>query len=175
MGHFLNGGGEKAYFARTQFINTHLLGGEDAHPVHLVFRAGVHHFDALAFFQFAVDNADQHHDAKIGVIPAVHQQRLKRLVRLALWRRQGFDQGFQNLFNALAGLGRGFNSFRGINADHVFNLFAYPVGFCRRQVDLVQYGDNFMVIVDGLINIGESLSLDALAGVHHQKRSFAGI
>ena len=43
-----------------------------------------------------------------------------------------------------------------------------------RQVDLVQHRHDLVVVVDGLVDVGQGLGLDALAGVHHQDRALAG-
>ncbi len=61
------------------------LGAEHADAVDLVIGAGAHHADLVwPFLQHAVDDAHQHDDAEIGVVPAVDQQRLQRRGRVAL-------------------------------------------------------------------------------------------
>ena len=72
------------------------LGREHADAVDVVGGVGAHHADALALFHHAVDDAHQHHDAEIGVVPAIDQQRLQRRVAVALRRRQAGDDGFQH-------------------------------------------------------------------------------
>ena len=57
------------------------LGREHADAVDVVGRVGAHHADALALLQRAVDDAHQHDDAEIEVVPAVDQQRLQRARR----------------------------------------------------------------------------------------------
>ncbi|MEN3347883.1 MAG: GTP-binding protein LepA, partial [Bradyrhizobium sp.] len=59
-------------------------------------------------------------------------------------------------------------------ADDVFDLLAHPHGLAGRQVDLVQDRDDLVVVVDGLVDVGQRLGLDALARIHHQDRAFAG-
>ena len=62
----------------------------------------------------------------------------------------------------------------GVEPDHVLDLTAHLFRLRRRQVDLVQDRDHLMVVVERLIDIGESLRLDALARIDHQQRAFAG-
>ena len=62
----------------------------------------------------------------------------------------------------------------GVEADHVLDLLAHPVGLRRRQVDLVQDRHHLMMVVERLIDIGERLRLDALGRVDHQQRALAG-
>jgi hypothetical protein len=48
------------------------------------------------------------------------------------------------------------------------------VGLGGGQVDLVEDRDDLVVGVDRLVDVGERLRLDALAGVDHQQRALAG-
>ena len=81
-------GGEEADLAGPKRVPHLLLGAEDADAVDLVGAAGQHQPDALAFAERAVDDAHQHDDAEIGVVPAVDEQRLQRLRHVALGRRE---------------------------------------------------------------------------------------
>ena len=62
----------------------------------------------------------------------------------------------------------------GVDADHVLDLLLDALGLGGGQVDLVEDRDDLVVGVDRLIDVGERLRLDALAGVDHQQRAFAG-
>jgi hypothetical protein len=129
----------------------------------------------LALLQHAVDDAHQHDDAEIGVVPAVDQHRLERLGRVALARRRQLgDDRFQHLLDADAGLGRDQHGLGGIDADHLLDLLADALGLGGGQVDLVQDHDDLVVGVDRLVDVGQRLRLDALAGVDDQQRAFAG-
>ena len=88
VGHLLDRGGEEADLAGAELVGFDALGGEHADTVHIVGGAGPHHADALALFEHAIDDAEQHHDAQIGVVPAIDQQRLQRRRGVALGRRQ---------------------------------------------------------------------------------------
>ena len=74
----------------------------------------------------------------------------------------------QHLLDAEPGLGRNFQRIMGVEPDHVLDLLPHLFRLGRRQVDLVQDRDHFMVVVKRLIDVGESLGLDALARVDHQ-------
>ena len=47
-------------------------------------------------------------------------------------------------------------------------------GFRRGQVDLVQHRHDLVTGIERMIDVGQRLRLDALAGVDHQQRTFAG-
>ena len=174
VGDFLDRGGEKADLAGPELVELDALGREHADAVDLVGGVGAHHADALAFFQHAVDDAEQHDDAEIGVVPAVDEQRLERRRGIALGRRQPVHDGFQHFRHVLAGLGRDQDRVRGVEPDHVLDLLLDLVGLGGRQIDLVEHRNDLVVVVDRLIDIGERLRLDALRGVDHQQRALAG-
>ena len=59
------------------------------------------------------------------------------------------------------------------DTDDVFDFRADLFGFGGGEVDLVDHGHDFMVMLDRLIDIGERLRLHALRRVDHQQRAFA--
>ena len=134
-----------------------------------------HHLDFLALLQRAVENAHEHDDAEIGVVPAIDQQRLERRLFVALRRRQAGDDRLQNVGNADAGLGRNQHRLRGVEADHLLDLLLDALGLGGRKVDLVEDGHDLVAGVDRLIDIGERLRLDALRGVDDEQRPLAGL
>ena len=132
VGDLLDRGSEEADLARPEFAELDALGREHADAIDLVGRAGAHHADALALFQRAIDDAQQHDDAEIGVVPAVDQQRLERRRGVALGRRQARDDRFQHLRHVESGLGRDQDRVGGIEADHVLDLLLYLFSLGRR-------------------------------------------
>ena len=105
VGHLLDRGGEEADFARTQLVDRFLLGARHADAFELVDGIGGHQPHPHALLQHAVDDAHQHDDAEIGIIPAVNQQRLQRRIAVALGGRQAVNDGFENVRHAHTGLG----------------------------------------------------------------------
>ncbi len=174
IGHFLDGRGDEAKLAGAEFVHLNHLRREDAGAFHRIFRAGSHHADGLALFQHAINDAHQNDDAEIAVIPAVDQHGLERRIAVAfLWCGQLGDNGFQHVLDAEAGLGGNMHGLRSIDADHFLNLLFDALRLSSGQIDLVQHNHDFMVVVDGLIDIGQRLRFHALRGVHHKKRTFA--
>ena len=115
----------------------------------------------------------QDDDAEIGVVPAVDEQRLQGRRGIALRRRQPRHQRFQHPLDVEPGLGRDQHRVRGVEADHILDLLLDPVGLGGRQVDLVQDRHDLVPGGDRLVDIGEGLRLDPLAGVDHQQRALA--
>ncbi|KFB73579.1 MAG: hypothetical protein AW09_001152 [Candidatus Accumulibacter phosphatis] len=77
-------------------------------------------------------------------------------------RGNAFDDRFQDVLDAEAGLGRGQHGFGSVEADHVLDLLARLVRHRRRQIDLVQYRHDIDAEFDGRIAVGDSLRLDSL-------------
>ena len=174
VGHFLDLGGQESDLAGAQFADIRGLGFENADLVDLVGRAGLHHAHDLAGLKHAVEDANQHHDAQIGVVPRIDQQGFQGRGGVALRRRQAGDDGFQHIVDADAGLGAAKHRVRGVQADDILDLLAHPLGLGCRQVDLVEDRDDLVVVVDGLVDIGQGLGLDALGCIDHQDGAFAG-
>ena len=55
----------------------------------------------------------------------------------------------------------------------LFDLLANALGLRRRQIDLVDDRNDFQIVMQRQIGIGERLRLHALRRVHHQQRAFA--
>ena len=72
------------------------------------------------------------------------------------------DDGFQHVGNADAALGGDQHGLRGVEPDHFLDLLADALRLGGGKVDLVEHDDDVVIIVDGLIDIGQRLRLDAL-------------
>ena len=164
---------DEAHLAGVQHAGQQRLGREDADAVDLARGAARHHPHLHADLELAVDHAHQDDDAQVGVVPAIDQQRLGGGVGIALGGGQPLHDGFQHIADAKARFGRDHDGVAGVQADHVLDLLLHPVGLRRRQVDLVEDGDDLVVVVQRLIDVGERLRLDALAGIDHQDRALA--
>ena len=94
----------------------------------------------------------------------------------AAWEqgRQALHQRFQHGLDVEPGLGRDLDGVRGVDTDHVLDLFLHPGYVGGGQVDLVQDRDDLVVLLDGLIDVRKGLRLDTLTGIDHQDRAFAG-
>ncbi len=172
VAHLFDRGGEDANLARPKFVDVDHLRLQHGQLVQTVNGVGLHHADAVAFADDAIHDADHHDHAQVGVVPAVDQHRLERGVAVALWGGQAGDDGFKHVGNAKAGLCRDFDGVRGVQTDHVFDLLLDPIRFGGGQVDLVQNRHDFVAGIQRLIDVGQGLRLDALAGVDDQQRAF---
>ena len=56
----------------------------------------------------------------------------------------------------------------------LLDLRRVAVGVGRREVDLVERGDDLEVVLEGEVAVGERLGLDALRGVDDQDDALAG-
>ncbi len=172
--HLLDRGGDDADLAGAEAVHGHELRREIADALHLVGGLGAHHADLLALPERAVDDAHEHHDAEVIVVPAVDEHRLQRRFVIALRRRQAGDDRLQHALDVEAGLGRDRHGVGGVEADHILDLLLDPLRLGGGQVDLVEDGHDLMVGVERLVDICQRLRLDALAGVDDEQRALAG-
>ena len=129
--------------------------------------------DFLALADHAVDDADQDDDAEVGVVPAVDEHRLQRRAAVALGRGDALDDRVEHFLDADARLGAGHDRVRGVEPDHFLDLGADLFGLGGGEVDLVDDGDDLMVVLDRLVDVGERLRLDSLRRVDDEQRAFA--
>ena len=166
VGDFLDRSGDEAELAGAELVDGEHLRREHAGALDRIFGAGAHHADGLALFQHAIDDAHEDDDAEIGIVPAIDQHGLQRLGAVAFARRrQLVDDGFQHIRNAEAGLGGDQHGLARIDADDFLDLLADTLRLGGGKIDLVQNHDDLVVVVDGLVDIGQRLRLDALRGI----------
>ena len=82
--------------------------------------------------------------------------------------------GFENFFGADSFFGAGKDGVFRVQADDVFDLVLDARDFRARQIDFVDDGNDFEMMVQGQVGVGERLRFNSLRGIDHQKRSFAG-
>ena len=57
----------------------------------------------------------------------------------------------------------------------LLNLFAHAFRLGRRQIDLIDDGNNFKIVIQREVGIGQRLRFHTLRGVDHQQRAFASL
>ena len=80
----------------------------------------------------------------------------------------------EDLVDADAFFGRGQDAVFAGQADDALDLFAHDFGLGAGQIDLVDDRDDLEVVLDGQVDVGQRLRLDALGRVDHQQRALAG-
>ena len=89
-------------------------------------------------------------------------------------RRDALDDRVEQVGHAFAGLGRHADDLVGRDAEDRLDLAGVPVGIGRREVDLVQRGDDLEIVLERQVAVGERLGLDALGGVDDEHDTLAG-
>jgi len=141
---------------------------------HREFRPAGHHPDHISLMDSTLLDADIDDHAFVGVIIRVKNQRLQRLLRITLRRRNVVDNVLQNCFDVEAQLGRNSRGVHRRNPYYVLNFLCRFFRFGARQIDLVDDRDDLQPGVRRKIGVRQGLSLDPLGGVHHQNRALTG-
>ena len=149
------------------------LGRKDAKAENLVFLASIHQPDAVIEAYCAVNNAEEHYNALVAVIPGVKDKSLERGIDVAVRSGQPFNNGLKYFGDTQACLGRAFHGIRAVKADNVLYFFLDLFLMGGGQVDFVEDRDNFYILVHGQVDIAQGLGLDALGGIDYQKSPFA--
>jgi len=124
--------------------------------------------------QFAVLHTDVGDDAAVGVVDGIEDQRAGGGIGVAVRGGHVHDDLVEQVGHAFAGFAGDAQHVARLAADQTCDLLGMLVRFCGRQVDFVEHGDDGQIMVDGHIQIGQGLRLDALGGVDEQHRAFAG-
>ncbi len=173
--YLLDAGDQVADLADSEVVGPHRVGRDDPDLEHLVDGPGRHHLDPVAVRQPAIDDADVSDDSSVGVVDGVEDQCPRRRVRDSLRRRDRGHDLVEEYLHPLAGLGRHPEHVVGVAPDDVGELGCVPVGLSARQVDLVEHRDDVQIGVQGQIQVGQRLRLDALGRVDQQDGAVAGL
>ena len=150
------------------------LGGEYSNLRDLKFISAVHEANPVACLNYAVHYADIAQSTLVIIVIAVEYQRPERSFGIAHGSREvGNDTG-EHLLNVEACLCRYLRCIVRRNADDIVNLTDCVLGVCRRQIDLVNDGKDFEIVINGQVDVCKGLSFDALRGVNDENRAFAG-
>ena len=174
MPQFLDIGAEEAHFTGREFLHIHRVGGECPQSHDFVFAFRGHEPDAVAQTQSPVHDTEQYHNALIGIVPGIENQRFERSLRIALRGGESVDHRIQHLVDIQAGLGGNGNGIGAVQPYTFLNFRLDAVGIGARQIYFIQYGHDFMIMIQRQIDVGQRLGLYALSGVHHQQRTVAG-
>jgi hypothetical protein len=137
-------------------------------------RTRLHEPQPAAGLEVAVDHPDRRHDAPVGVVVGVEDERLEGSVGVAGRRRHPLDHGVEQLGHALPGLGADAQDLVGGDAQHLLDLGGVAIGVGGGQVDLVEGGDDLEIVLERLVRVGQGLRLDPLGGVDQQDHALAG-
>ena len=148
-----NVGVEIPHFTSHQFLRRRRLRCLIPAAFHIVRLAVAPEAHLLAQFQAPIDYAQQNDDTAVWIEPGIEDERPQRQVDIATRRRHQMHNGFQRFRNPDALLGAYQNRVLCIEPDQRFNLFANPLRFRGRQIDLVQDRNNLQVVLQRQIRV----------------------
>ena len=150
-----------------------LLAPEPAVPdlVHRVFVPGVHEPHPIAGGEGTVADPAREHDSAIDVVLRIEHQGLQRRLRLSGRGRQALHDPFEHPVDSDPVLRRDGRGGKGIEPEVPVNLLEHPVHVRRRKIDLVDHGQQFEVVLEGQIQVGDRLRLDPLGRVDDDDRA----
>ena len=158
--------GDLAGGVQLEFQGTHLFS--------IVLHAGVEEFDFVARPNRAVQDLEIGDDAAEGIEDRVENQRLQGGVGISFRSGNLVHNGIQDGRYALARTGRYLEDIFRRAAQQVAHLVRHHLHLRAFHIDFVQDGDDFQPVVDGQVEVGNGLGLNALRGIHHQQGALAG-
>ena len=162
-------------FTGGEFIAGNGFGGLVAEAFHFEGLAVGHELDFLAHFDASVDDTAEDDDAAVGVEPGIEDEDAQGRFGVTFGLGDEVDDGFENFLDTDAVFGGGEDGSTGVEADELFDLLADAFGLGGGEVDFVDNRDDFEVMVEGEVGIGEGLGFDTLGGIDDEEGAFAGL
>ena len=170
----LDAGDQIPHLSGAQLAARLALDLENPHLFDLVGGIVGHEADDVAGTNAAVEDPEVYHGAPERIVVRIEDQTTQRFVGIAARRRQLLHHRFENLIDADPFFGRCQDrSFR-VQPQIVRNLLTYPVDIGRGQVDFVDDRDDFQIVFQRQVEVGQGLGLDPLTGVDEQQCPLAG-
>ncbi len=170
----LDAGNDIAHVAGRDFARRIELELERADLLGLVFLSGIEELHLVALADRTVHDLEIGDDAAEGIEHGVEDEGLQGRFRIPLRGRDLVHDGVQHGRYALARAGGNAVHVLRVAAQQVAHLVRHQFRLCGIHVDLVQHRDDLQPVVDGLVQVGNRLRLDALGSVHHEQRPLAG-
>jgi len=133
-----------------------------------------HEAQLLAPAEAAVGDADVGDDAFVRVVLRVEDEGAQGGGGVATGRGHTLDDGVEERLAAGALLGGDEEDLVAGEADDLGDLLGDAVRLGGVEVDLVDDGDDGEVLVEGEVDVGEGLGLDALGSINDEEGAFAG-
>ena len=146
---------------------------QHANLVGIVLRAGIEKLNMVALADSAVHHTEVADNASVGVEHRVENQSLQGGIFVALRSRDALHNGVENLADTYTRAGRGTENLVVVATEQFDNLVFNLIDHCRLHIDLVDYGDNFEVVLQSKVEVRDGLSLNTLRSVYNQQRTLA--
>ena len=171
----LNGSGKIAYHTRSQLISRNKLSrSKGSHLCYGKLRTGGHKANIAALFNASFLNSTENDNPSIAVIEGVKYQCLKGILRTPFRCGKTMHHRFQYFFHIQTGFCGNLRCIHRFKTDYIFNFMGNQFRVCRRQIHLIDNRDNFQIMIQGKISVGQGLSLNSLGSIHHQNSAIAG-
>ena len=137
-----------------------------------MFVVGTHDQNFLTLFDLSVIDTYQSKGTQIVVEPAVVYQCFGRGVFISFGSGNAIDDGIEQFFDPQTGFGTGFECVGTVESDSLLYLLFDTIRFGGGEVDFVDDGNEFEIILEGDVDIGDSLCFDALGSIDDQQCAF---
>jgi len=147
---------------------------EDPYLIGIVLFFGGDELDQVPLADLPVDNLKIGDDPPEGVEHRIKNQRLQRSLGISLGWWYPLNNTTENFLHAHTGLSAGLNDIVGITSDQIDDLLRHPFGHGTIHIHLVHHRNDFQIVFQGKVEVGDGLRLDTLGGVNDEQGTFAG-
>ena len=163
-----------AYITSAELRAWHHIHLQYAYFVGIILLSCIEELYLVAFSNNAIHHLKVCDDASERIEYGIENKCLQWGVFVTYWVGYTFYDGIQNLLYTQACLGTGTDDVFTITSqqfhDFVFHLVRHGIG----HIALVDDGDDFQIMLQCHIKVGDGLCLHTLAGIDHQQSTLAG-
>ena len=174
FGSALDSGNDVAHIAAGNLAGRLEFQFEDSDLICAVILSCTHELDLVSGTDRTVDDFEIGDHTSEGIEHGIEDQSLQRSVRIAFRTWDPVHDGIKDRCDSLSCPRRDAEDFLRSAAQKIADFVADHVRTGGVHVDLVQHGDDFQTVVYRKIEIGDSLCLNTLGGIHDQKSAFTG-
>ena len=122
----------------------------------------------VALAHHAIHDLIVGNDATERVEHRVEDQGLQRRLLVTLWMRHALYDGIEDLLNAHASACRCTDDAAALTANKLYDFIFHLIGHGTWHVALIDDWDDFKVVLQRHVEVGNGLSLNALTGIYNQ-------
>ena len=161
------------YIARTKFVTWNQFHFQYTYFIGIILFSGIKELHFISLADYSIFDLKVSDNATEGVEYRVKNQCLQRSFLITFGMRNAFDNGCEDFLHAHSGLTGCTYNLITLAAQQFYDFVLYLFGHGTCHITFIDNGDNFEIMFDSHIQIGDGLCLHSLRCVYDKQRTFA--
>ena len=161
------------YITGTQFIPRNHIHFQHTDFIGIIFLTGIEKLHLVSFTDYTVLNLEISNDTTERIEYRVENQSLKRCFFITFRMRNAFHHCIENFFYSQTCLTGSTDNFFTLTSQQIDNFVFYFIWHSAIHVALIHHWNDFQIVFQCHVEIGDSLRLYTLGCINHQQGTFA--